>query len=275
MSYRRNLDALCSSDRSNSFYKKNNYNNRRKNNGISDEVIINKLYIKSLSKDDIYKLKQKYNVTITKYENKLSFFGEQIDIDDLKKNLLMKEKLFLDNIKTKYSSNDISYNLNFNYKKDISNNQEKKIKKTYIYNDKDFISLSNTNIKSSKWGNKNIDDLKTDLEESKWKKIAEEKEKEKQEILNNAYNNKFKDRDINTKISHLKLKKESKYYSNSSDTDSNEDQYVEKKQFNNDEDYYNSLKIDDDEYINNNNNDEYIDNDLYFDEIVFRKKDYE
>ena len=274
MSYRRNLDALCSSDRSNSFYKKNNYNNRRKNNGISDEVIINKLYIKSLSKDDIYNLKQKYNVTITKYENKLSFFGEQIDIDDLKKNLLMKEKLFLDNIKTKYSSNDISYNLNFNYKKDISNNQEKKIKKTYLYNDKDFISLSNSNIKSSKWGNKNIDDLKTDLEESKWKKFAEEKEKEKQDILNNAYNNKFKDRDINTKISHLKLKKESKYYSNSSDSDSNDDQYVEKKQFNNDEDYYNSLKIEEDEYINNNN-DDYIDNNLYFDEIVFRKKDYE
>ena len=149
MSSNRNLDVLRSGNSKSSFR-----NNRRKNdrNKVSEDIILNSNFISSLDKNTLYTYNQKYNITINTFDNKLSLFGESIDINYFKKFITIKENEHLEKLQKKYNKNDISFLSNFTHNKDISHKREKKIQ-NYKYNENDFVSLSNkkVNIKDTDW----------------------------------------------------------------------------------------------------------------------------
>ena len=153
--------------------KNNRYNNKyQKSRNIGEIIDVNL----DFPKDNIKIYRDKFNVCLSLTNNKLSVCSHKEDIDKLKMNI------------------------------------DQYIKRNFKYNELSFPDMNNSKVniedEELKWGNKDVHKLSEDLEKLKFLKLAQEKKKEEQKILDKSKHNKYFDCEINKKISNLHLEEE-------------------------------------------------------------------
>ena len=147
--------------------KNNRYSNKYEpSNNITDLVKI----LPNFPFNDINSMKKRFNITISKNnDNQLKLYGFKKDINNFK-----------------------SYIDEYIYRE-------------FKYNDNSFPETMKTNTINTEWGSKtNGKEIGDKLEKQKFLDLAEEKEKERQKILDKAnQKNIYKNRDINVLIANL------------------------------------------------------------------------
>tara|TARA_B100001094_G_scaffold331819_1_gene401506 strand:- start:2427 stop:3245 length:819 start_codon:yes stop_codon:yes gene_type:complete len=151
----------------------NRYDNKNQRSKNIGEIIDVNL---DFPKDNIKIFSDKFNVSLSLTNNKLSVCGHKEDIDKLKMNI------------------------------------DQYIKRNFKYNELSFPDMNDSKINTTndeiKWGNKDISKISEDLEKHKFLKLIQDKKNEEQQILNKSRYNKYLDYEINKKISNLHLEEE-------------------------------------------------------------------